>query len=349
MKIFHYKEKIDSLPLEVDKILAPIHIRIKPTNVCNHKCFYCAYRVAGLQLGQDMIIKDTIPQEKMMEIIDDISEMGVSAVTFSGGGDPFCYPYLLDTVKKLSKTSIRFAALTNGALLRGEVAEIFAHHAKWLRISMDGWDDQSYMDYRGVANGEYTKIISNIKNFKTSGGSCYLGVSIIADKNNAKHIFSMIEKLKDSGVDSVKVAPCIVSNVGSENNNYHEPIFERVKVEISKAIKEFADNDFEIFDSYHGQLESFEKKYTWCPYMQILPIIGADLNIYPCQDKAYNLEEGLVGSIKDKSFKVFWFSDKNNFFRIDPSKHCNHHCVANCKNELLLEYLNAEKEHVGFV
>ena len=33
MKIFHFKDKIDSLPRENKKILPPIHIRIKPTNV----------------------------------------------------------------------------------------------------------------------------------------------------------------------------------------------------------------------------------------------------------------------------------------------------------------------------
>ena len=35
----------------------------------------------------------------MMEIIDDLVDMGVKAVTFSGGGDPFYYLFLLDTVK----------------------------------------------------------------------------------------------------------------------------------------------------------------------------------------------------------------------------------------------------------
>ena len=109
MKVFHFKEKIDSLPKENNKILAPIHIRIKPTNACNHNCRYCAYRVSNLQLGKDMKIKDFIPKKKMMEIIDDLIEMDVKAVTFSGGGEPFCYPYLLETVKKFSKTNIKFA------------------------------------------------------------------------------------------------------------------------------------------------------------------------------------------------------------------------------------------------
>jgi MoaA/NifB/PqqE/SkfB family radical SAM enzyme len=349
MKIFHFKDKIDSLPKTEEKILPPIHIRLKPTNVCCHNCQYCAYRANNLQLGKDMVIKDFIPKEKILEIIKDISEMGVKAVTFSGGGEPFCYPHLLETVKALSKTNIKFAALTNGARMEGEVAEVFAHHATWLRVSIDGWDDESYSAYRGVPSGEFEKVMKNIENFKKFNGKCYLGVSIITGQKNASHIYDLIKRLKSLGVNSVKVAPCIVSNSGKENNEYHKPIFSVVKEQISKAKKEFSDENFEIFDSYHSQLESFGKDYTWCPYLQVLPIIGADMNIYPCQDKAYNLEEGLIGSIKEQSFKEFWYSDKNKFFKVNPSKHCNHHCVADTKNKFLLDYLEANEEHLAFV
>lgn len=349
MKIFHYKEKIDSLPKENKAILPPLHIRIKPTNVCNHNCCYCAYRVDNLQLGQDMSKRDFIPREKMLEIIDDLGKMGVRAVTFSGGGEPFCYPYLLEAVKCLLKSNIEFAAITNGSRLEGELAEIFSKHGTWLRISIDGWDDESYSFYRKVPKGEFTKVMKNIEKFKKLKGKCYLGISLIVDKYNAAHVYDFIAKLKRLGANSIKVSPCIVSNSGKENNEYHKPIFNIVKKQVSGAINDFTMKGFEIFDAYHELEDKFKKDYKWCPYLQILPVIGADLNIYPCQDKAYNLEEGLVGSIKNKRFKDFWFSNKNKFFKIDPSEACNHHCVANHKNKLILEYLNANKEHLAFV
>lgn len=349
LKIFHFKEKLDSLPFTEDKIMPPIHIRMKPTNICNHNCYYCAYRVGNLQLGRDMNKRDYIPYEKMEEIIDDIIDMGVKAVSFSGGGEPFCYPYLLQAVKKLSESPVKFAALTNGGRLKGELAEIFAHKGTWIRISMDGWDNESYARYRGVDNDEFTKVMNNIKDFKKWGGKCFVGVSLIVDKMNAEHIREFIKQLKDIGVDSVKVSPCIVSNDRIENNLYHQPFFEDVKEQIKKAISDFADDRFEINDAYHELNETFTKDYTWCPYLQILCVIGADLNIYSCQDKAYNLEEGLIGSIKNCSFKDFWFLDKNKFFKINPVLHCNHHCVANTKNKLIFDYLNADKEHLEFV
>ena len=349
LKIFHFQDKLNSLPKENDKILAPLHIRIKPTNICAHKCWYCAYTAENLQLGKDMVTKDYIPKGKMMEIVDDIVDMGVKAVTFSGGGDPFYYPYLLDTVKRLSDSPVKFASLTNGAKLNGELAEVFAHHATWVRISMDGWDDKSYAAYRGIKEGEFTKIINNMKAFKKLGGKCYLGICIVVDKKNATHVYDFIKRLKDVGVNSVKVAPCIVSNSGKENNEYHKPIYNQTKKLVKNAIDDMADENYEIFDSYHELGEKFTKEYCWCPFLQILPVIGADLNVYPCHDKAYNIDEGLLGSIKEQRFKDFWFSDKNNFFKVNPIKHCDHHCVMNTNNKLVLEYLDIAKDHLEFI
>jgi len=349
MKIFHYKEKLDSLPQTINQILPPIHIRIKPTNVCNHNCKYCAYKSDSLQLGKDMKVKDSIPKDKMIEIIQDLEEISTKAITFSGGGDPFCYPYLLEIVQIISKTNIEFASLTNGSKLSGEISDIFANNAKWIRISMDGWDDHSYKFYRGVSGKEYTKIMKNIENFKKIGGNCYLGISIIVDNHNSSHIFEMIKRLKNVGVDSVKVSPCIIDNDGEKNNEYHKSIFATVKEQVTQSIEGLSDNNFEIYDSYHELEGKFNKYYNWCPYLQILPVIGADMMIYSCQDKAYNLDSGVIGSIKDKTFKEFWFSDKNNFFSIDPSIKCNHHCVSNEKNTMILEYLNTDEQHKMFV
>jgi MoaA/NifB/PqqE/SkfB family radical SAM enzyme len=349
MKIFHYKEKLDSLPREENKIRPPIHVRIKPTNACNHNCWYCAYRTDHMQLGEDMVVRDMIPHDKMMTIIEDLSEMGVQAVTFSGGGEPLVYPHLTETVKKLIENNISFATLTNGARLSGEIAELFAYNGTWVRISMDGWDDESYMKYRGCVDGEYTKIIKNIESFKKMNGDCLLGISLILDKDNAKHVLRQLKFFKSLGVNSVKVGAAIVSNNSLESNEYHRPFFAETKKLIAQAREALEDESFEIFDAYHELEDNFDKDYSWCPYLQILPVIGADLNIYPCQDKAYNLKKGLIGSIKNQRFKDFWFSNKDNYFKIVPSRDCKHHCVANIKNTLILEYIDADKGHLGFV
>lgn len=348
MKVFHFPETLAVLSPDVADITAPLQIRIKPTNICNHNCYYCAYRVENQDLGQNMNLKDSIPWEKMLELLDDCIEMGIKAITFSGGGEPFCYPHLKESLARLAQSPVKFAALTNGSLLSGDVAELFAHHGTWIRVSMDGWNNESYRDYRACRSDEFDTIVSNMERFKKIGGTCYLGVSIIVDQKNYAHIYELIARLKGIGVDSVKLSPCIVSNSGQANNEYHAAIFAPVKAAIAKAKKDFEEAGFELFDSYHDQLETFEKKYRWCPYLQLVPVIGADLNLYTCHDKAYS-SAGLIASLKETRLKEVWFGDKTKFFRVNPSRDCNHHCVSNEKNQLILEYLQADRSHLGFV
>ena len=96
LKFLRFKEQLDAL--KNGHMASPVHIRIKPINACNHDCWYCAYHVDELQLGKLMEMKDVIPRDKMMEIIDDLGEMGIKAVTFSGGGEPTIYPHLEESI-----------------------------------------------------------------------------------------------------------------------------------------------------------------------------------------------------------------------------------------------------------
>jgi len=348
LKILRFQDKILSLP-EEQPILAPLHVRLKPTNVCNHRCAYCAYRVGELQLGQDMDPRQVMPTPKLLEIVQDIVEMGIKAVTFSGGGEPLCHPGIAQAMRALAKGGVGLASLTNGSLLRGEVAEILAFHGVWVRISMDGYDAQSYARYRGTGVDEFARVMANIEGFKRLAGTCRLGVSLILDEHNKGEVFAMLARLKDAGADSVKVSPCIVSNDASSNNSYHRPFFAVVREGIDQARKTLAGEAFEIFDAYHELDEKFTKDYSWCPYAQILPVIGADARVYTCQDKAYNLRHGAMGSLEGVRFKDFWFSDKSRFFAVNPACVCNHHCVANLKNRLIHEFLGLSPDHLAFV
>jgi MoaA/NifB/PqqE/SkfB family radical SAM enzyme len=350
LKMFRYPDKIASLPEDNDVILPPVHVRIKPTNVCGHHCWYCAYRgEPDLQLGKDINLRHFIPKDRMLEITDDLIEMEVKAVTFSGGGDPFYYPYLLDTVRKFVDSPVRFATLTNGARLEGELAQLFSRHGSWVRISIDGWDAESYAKYRSVKVTEFDRVVTNLRNFSDLGGSCRLGLSVIIDKHNAPHVYELCELAKSVGAASVKLSPVIVGDSGPMTDAYHAPFAEDVHAQITQAKSELAGKDFEVYNAYHQQAESFEKSYTWCPFLQMLCVIGADLKVYACQDKAYNLDTGLLGSIENMRFRDFWQQDKSKFFNINPSCHCNHHCVAHDKNVMLHEYLASGVEHEEFV
>lgn len=347
LKIFSYPEKIRSLPEDRAEILPPVHVRLKPTNICNHDCWFCAYRQDDFQLGQTMVERDQIPRDKMFEIADDLVELGVRAVTFSGGGEPLVYPHLLPAMERLAAGGVRLATLTNGSRLCGALAEAFARDATWVRVSIDGWDGPSYAAARGVKETEFDKVLGNMEAFRRLGGKCVLSAVIVVGRDNAPHIAELVRRLTDIGVDSIKLSPVIVSNDAQENNRYHAAFAEVVREQVRLAA-ELARGRTEFGDAFDAQLHSFRKDYHWCPFLQIRPVIAADLNVYSCQDKAYN-PKGLLFSIRDRRFRDAWMADKGSFFRIDPARDCDHHCVANAGNLALLEFLGADPEHLPFV
>ena len=347
LKLFQYQEHIEAIRNK--KILAPVHIRIKPENACNHDCWFCAYRVDNLELGEDMSERDRIPENKMYEIIDDILEMGVKAVTFSGGGEPLAYKHIAESVRRLGKGGVKLATLTNGTFLSGEKAEMFAKHGTWVRVSMDYWDGASLKKSRKVKEEEFDKILENMRAFVKTGTKCVLGVSMIVSKDNHEHVLSFCKTMKEIGVDHVKLSGCVVSVDGKENNAYHAGFAEKVHDQIQQALT-LSDEKFKVVDHYHELAERFDKDYTACPYLTFLTVIGADLKVYTCQDKAYT-DGGTLGSIKDRSFKDFWFSEENKkkIFALDPSRDCKHHCVTHSKNLLIRDFLNVDQGHADFV
>jgi MoaA/NifB/PqqE/SkfB family radical SAM enzyme len=331
------------------RLAAPVNIRIKPINHCNHDCWYCAYRVSNLQLGQDIDLKDAIPREKMFEIVEDVIAMGVKAITFSGGGEPLLYKPLPECIDRLAAGGLRIGALTNGSNLKGRMADAFAAHGTWVRVSIDGWDGPSYAAARHLPEDAFDRLLANLKAFAGRGTRCVLGASIIVGEKNHDHLYDLCSKLKDCGLQQIKLAGVITSNDGAENNAYHLRFYDRVGKEIERALSLNGD-DFRVVDHYHLLAERFERKYHYCPNIQFTPVIGADCIVYTCQDKAYT-QGGTLGSIRDRSFREFWFSEENRAraYAVDPAVHCPHNCASHEKNKLVSDFLATDEEHMMFV
>lgn len=347
LKVFNFPDHLRAL--RERRLIAPVHIRIKPINRCNHDCWYCSYRVSNLQLGEDMDLDDVLPEDKMFEIVDDVVDMGVRAVTFSGGGEPLLYKALPEVIRRLAEGGVRVASLSNGSNLKGKMADAFAEHATWIRISVDGWDGPSYAAARNVKEDTFDKLIANMRDFVKRGSTCVLGVSFIVGENNHEHLYEVCQLFKDVGVNHVKLSGVVVGNEAAQNNAYHAKLTATVAEQIEKC-KTLADDRFTILDHYHTLPERFERPYHFCPNIQFIPVIGADQMVYTCHDKAFT-EGGKLGSIKDRSFKDFWLSEENRqrVFSIDPAVDCPHHCADHAKNMVITDFLSTDEEHSLFV
>ena len=80
--------------------------------------------------------------------------------------------------------------------------------------------------------------------------------------------------------------------------------------------------------------------------MQTVPVLGADLGVYACHNKAYD-STGMIGSLKDQSFKELWFSQetKDYMMNFNAKRTCLHECSNDRKNILINEVVQASTDN----
>lgn len=347
LKIFAHAQALNDI--RDGKRVAPIYIRIKPTNYCNHKCYYCSYADDALGLRDSVNRQDQIPWEKMQEILSDIANMGVKAVTFSGGGEPLVYPYIVETMRGILDAGIDLSIITNGQLLKGERAHVLTN-AKWVRISFDSADAATYAKVRQLPLEAFQEVCGNIREFaQIKKEDCELGINFVVNHENAWQVYDMAKLMKELGVNHIKYT----ARVSKDLFAYHKPFKQSVVEQIKRAKEELEGGGFRVIDKYAGDFDSalvFRRCYEKCYVNRIFTVIAADSKVYFCHDKAY-VKEGVVGDLKEQSFKELWFSEEaeKRYREFEPMKECDHHCVYDDRNGLLNTFYSLDRNHINFI
>ncbi len=347
LKIFAHAQALNDIG--DGKRIAPIYVRMKPTNCCNHKCYYCSYADNALGLRDSVNRQDQIPWEKMQEIIGDMKDMGVRAVTFSGGGEPLVYPHIVESMQRMLDVGIDLSIITNGQLLKEERAEVLSK-AKWVRVSFDSANAETYARVRQIPVTAFDEVCVNIREFaKIKNSQCELGINFVINHENAGQVYDMAKLVKELGVNHIKYT----ARVTKDLFEYHEPFKEHVVEQIHRAQNELETDGFRVINKYESDFDSvlvFHRCYEKCYINRIFTVIAADCKVYFCHDKAY-VKEGVVGDLTNQSFRKLWFSEETQkrYMEFDPQKECDHHCVYDDRNELLNAYYNLDKNHINFI
>lgn len=338
-KIFAFPEKVQSF--REGKVTAPLYVRIKPINRCNHACHWCVYSDGTLRpkdrpdkhlkagMHETMKEQDIMPTEAAIGLIDDLADIGVKAVTFSGGGEPLLHKDIASIMSRTIDNKIALSIITNGQLLNNDRADILGH-AKWVRVSMDYTSAQQMVNSRNVPERFFTGVLKNLEIFsKNKQKSCDLGINFIITRDNYEGIVPFAKQLKDCGVENVRFSPVYVTNF----KQYHEPIASRVIEQLAEC-QSFCDENFSINTTYDldSPSKSAVRPFNRCLYAQTTCVVGADLNIYACHNTAYS-KHGLIASIKDRKFSDAWFSEevKEWHDKFRPCNVCHHECANHNK------------------
>ena len=347
--------------LKAGKQPAPVHLQIILSDLCNHDCVFCAYRMSGYTSNQLFGITDPdgtyhhnpnrmLPTAKVMEILADFAGMGGRAVQFTGGGEPTVHPDCAPIIHAAHAFGLETSIVTNGQNL-GRAVRNALMKSTWIRISIDAGEPETYTSVRRVKVDVWNKVHDNISRLveqrNQSGSKLYIGTSFIVTKENWQEILLGAEVAASLGVDSIRYAAVF----NPEGIKYYDGFLNEALDLCAEAANRSTDR-FKIINNFIHRTDDLglgNPDYDLCAYQHLTTYIGADQNLYRCCVLAYN-ERGLVGSLEDRRLSEFWFSDEkqSDFVKLDPRK-CER-CQFNDRNRRLLDIMNQlPGEHGNFI
>jgi len=360
-KVVHHMDMIDQLRDGEQPI--PSQVQLVISDVCNHDCSFCAYRMSGYTSNQNFGILDEqsqqiennpnrkIPYEKCIEILEDCKEMGVKAIQFTGGGEPTTHPDHPKIFQKVIDLGMDLALITNGAILKPDVIDTLVH-AKWVRVSVDAGTPEMYSHIRSIKKERFNDTLKNISRLvnakaKSADTDLLVGVGYVVDQNNFGEIYKLAKIVSEMGVDNMRIGAIFTP----EGFEYHRAHHSTVVEQIQRIKEDFQSDAFTIFDAFNDRIDDLVHEspdYDNCGYMHFDTYIGGDLKVYSCCNNAYSTH-GEMGSINNQSFKEFWNSDEKKLVYNSLKASDCERCMFNAKNKFINYLLTEDPVHVNFV
>ena len=130
----------------------PRHLTIAVTAACNLRCKGCGY-------GRDYMVREQLPLETALEVLDDARKAGVNRVRFYGG-EPLLHPDLPRMMEHSTNLGMDTYVNTNGLLLEHKIDDLVAAGMQWLTVGFYGVDEK----YDGYTQrpGRYERLVKSL-------------------------------------------------------------------------------------------------------------------------------------------------------------------------------------------
>lgn len=327
VKFTRYPDRLEGIK---GKKKAPVHVQLILSDLCNQACSFCAYRDPGYTSSKLFHIAGNynpnrkLTTEKALEVLDDCAEMGVRAISFTGGGEPTVHPDFQIIVDRATDLGLKWSLVTNGVLLH----KFDVTKASWIRVSLDASRPETYSKIRKVPTAHFDRALQAVK------GN---GVGFVVTPDNWEEVVEATEIVRDLGAKHFRIGSQV-----AEDNVW---LGDRERIQQVSRLCAIAESKsrpgFEVHNRFNMIFEGEEiPKDGLCGFQYFTTYIGADQNLYRCCVYAYN-PRGLVGTIKDKRFKDAW---EQSDLGIDARecRHCNFRSI----NRKIVEHLQEDESSV---
>jgi MoaA/NifB/PqqE/SkfB family radical SAM enzyme len=236
------------------------------------------------------------------------------------------------------------ALITNGSLLRDPE---FGRLCKWIRVSIDAYDDETFERFHGRSAGELGKVVQNTKHMAAQPDRYTLGVGFLTDHGSVgrRDYWQMAEFCADMGVDYVQFRPLVVNMVDDPSLKGGGAALSAKQLEenreaFSVARAAWSKPNYKVLwsaDKYASlALPEFGRTYNRCHAHFLEAVISADAKVYICCH-GQGLDKFCLGDLKHSSFREIWEGEQAErvYKSISPKSDCPPACRLHPQNTIL--------------
>jgi radical SAM protein with 4Fe4S-binding SPASM domain len=181
------KSRIPAKLVEASRSLRPVTVW-NATSKCNLKCIHC--------YANAKVVGDELNTEEAKLFIDDLAEMRIPVLLFSGG-EPLLRKDILELMTYATSKGVRCSLSTNGTLISSKVAEKLKEAGiSYVGVSIDGVRETNDV-FRGV-RGAFDKAFEGLLNVKEVG--IPTGVRFTVTKYNLKDVPAIVDLLVENEI-----------------------------------------------------------------------------------------------------------------------------------------------------
>ena len=273
-------EMFEHLQSKAYDIHALFQVEIDVTSACNAQCPFC---FQGLHKKVD---EQRLSLERMIELLEELRELGTYYIGFSGG-EPFMRHDFLEILTEAKKRLFRVSLITNGMLLDEEKIERIASlGVDRVTVSFHSCVPENYCKCFGISDyGMIEKVSKSIELLQKKGVSTGIATTVtninIGDINKTKQF---LEKLGINGKD------INYNMLLSGKSNVHDLLPGEEDILSSK-------------EYLQTKVSGEQRRKLQCSAGLISCSIDSRGNVYPCT--FFNTS---VGNICEKSLKEIWYN-----------------------------------------
>ena len=256
-----------------------------------------------------------------MDLLDELKELDVKAISFVAVGDPLMYPNIDKILEKSTQLGFKLGLTSNFAMnLKDDVIETLTKF-QWLRWSMNGGSKDIYMKTNNplgkAGSNAYENVKKNISRIiskkKETNSKTLINASYVVSEWNENDLVNATKLGSDLEIDNIFFRP----DMEAQNARRYEPlnILSRNQPQFLEA-KKLANKNFQVHVEHQRENDVLksEDDDLVCFYSNHSLYIAANGDVYPCCYTRIN-KKYVVGNIANQNFIKFWKDTKN----------CNHY------------------------